>query len=211
MTEPGLEPVLAIGRWNTNAAMIADVARLGYLNGRVMDVTYGKGNFWTLYHPEGMVIHDLAGDGVDFRNLPHPDGSFDAIILDGPYKLNGTPDAALDERYGIHVRATRDGRHQLIRGGITECARCLAPRGYLLVKCQDQVEGGKVRWQTRIFADHAETLGLTLVDMLHFLAYRPQGARVKQEHARRNYSSLLVLQAPKVWPIPAPLPDPPDG
>jgi len=194
---PAGETILAATAWPNNAALIADCRRLGYLPGRVMDVTYGRGKWWTVGgEPEGLVKHDLRLDGVDFRHLPHPDASFDAIAFDPPYKLNGTPTDKVDAPYGVDVIDTRDGRHQLIRDGITECARVLASGGYLLAKVQDQVNGGKVRWQSRIFADHAESLGLEHVDALLMLAYRPQPAGVRQVHARRNYSTLLVFKKP---------------
>ena len=66
--------------------MVAEIARLGYLNGHVVDVTYGRGVFWKRFRPEKLTTHDLKLDGVDFRNLPHPDGAFDASVIDGPYK-----------------------------------------------------------------------------------------------------------------------------
>jgi hypothetical protein len=58
-------PVAAAKRWPTNAHLIADVARLGYLDGRVIDVTYGEhGGFWKVWRPEHLVAHDLVTDGV---------------------------------------------------------------------------------------------------------------------------------------------------
>lgn len=188
--------VLAATDWPTNAALIADCARLGYLNGRVLDPTYGRGKWWTLWQPDQLIAHDLRTDGVDFRRLPHPDSSFDTVCFDPPYKLNGTPTATVDGPYGVDVVDSRDGRHQLIYDGMTECARVLAADGHLLVKCQDQVNGGKVRWQSHLFAAHGVLLGLELVDALLMLAYRAQPDGVRQVHARRNYSTLLVLQKP---------------
>src|SRR5690606_27767225 len=44
--------VLAAHRWRNNAEMIADVAKLGYITGDVLDTTYGRGGFWTVYMPE---------------------------------------------------------------------------------------------------------------------------------------------------------------
>lgn len=83
----------------------------------------------------------------------------------------------------------------MIRDGITECLRVLKPGGHLLLKCQDQVNGGKVRWQTIEFAGHAEQAGpAVLVDMLHMLGGRPQPEGRSQQHARRNMSTLLVLR-----------------
>lgn len=94
--------------------------------------------------------------------------------------------------------------------------------GLLWVKCQDQVCSGQVRWQTRDFAAHAEQVryegdgvadwvGLSyaeaaaqglevsrrarLVDLLHLVRpVRPQPPGRRQVHARRNYSSLLILE-----------------
>lgn len=188
--------VLAAQAWPTNAHMIEDVARLGYLHEDwpTVDVTYGRGKWWTRWHPASLTAHDLKTDGVDFRHLPEPDGSFAAVAFDPPYKLNGTPTVSVDGRYGVDVVGTREARHTLIRDGITECARVLSPEGFLLLKCQDQVNGGKVRWQSREFADHAETLGLALVDSLLMLGGRPQPAGRRQVHARRNLSTLLVLR-----------------
>jgi SAM-dependent methyltransferase len=192
--------VLAAQPWRTNAELIADCARLGYLqtHWRTLDPTFGRGGFWKKWRPAELVVHDMKLDGVDFTDLPHGDASFDAVVFDPPYKLNGTPTRSVDERYGVDVVDTREARHDLIRAGIDECARVLRPGGWLLVKCQDQVNGGKVRWQTREFADHAELKhGMRLVDMLHRLGYRPQPAGRRQVHARRNYSTLLVFQAGK--------------
>lgn len=187
--------------WKSNAEMIADVARLGYLKGHVMDCTYGQGVFWKVYRPEKLTTHDLKLDGVDFRTLHHPDGMFDASVIDGPYKLNGTGSAP-DVRYGVDLYTSWQGRHQLIREGMAECARVTARRGYVLVKCQAQVCGGAVRWQDREFADHGESLGLTLVDRFDLLGKgrkqpprtRKDGKPSVQQHAHGRPSTLLVFR-----------------
>jgi hypothetical protein len=85
-------------------------------------------------------------------------------------------------------------RMQLCRDGITECVRVLRFKGFLLVKCQDQVCSAQVRWQTHDFAAHAESLGCRLVDALYLTSYRAQPEGRSQQHARRNYSTLLVLR-----------------
>lgn len=193
--------VLATQAWASNAELIADCHQLGYLRSdwRTLDCTYGHGTFWKMWRPDELVGTDIDpeksphGYGVDFRELPWPDGFFQCVVLDPPYKLNGTPTEAVDGRYGVDVVDTRDGRMALIRAGIAECARVLGG-GYLLLKCQDQVNGGKVRWQTIDFTNHARTLGLGLVDRLDILSYRPQPNGTRQVHARRNASTLLVFK-----------------
>jgi hypothetical protein len=53
-------PVLAVAAWPTNAELIADVARLGYIRGRVWDATYGRGVWWKLYRPACLLASDIA-------------------------------------------------------------------------------------------------------------------------------------------------------
>jgi SAM-dependent methyltransferase len=197
------EAIKAATNWPTNGDMIADVARLGYLqpDWAVLDTSHGLGTFWTRWRPETpLTACDLNQDkspwgvSVDFRSMPFGDAEFDAVVLDGPYRLNGTPDATFDERYGTDEVSTWQDRMQLIRDGITECVRVLKPKGILLVKCADQVCSGKVRWQTIDFTLHAEKHGCELVDSLLFLGGRPQPAGRRQIHARRNYSTLLIFR-----------------
>jgi hypothetical protein len=190
-------PILGATAWPTNAALIADVARLGYLqrDWKVLDPTYGLGSWWKDFRPKRLVKHDLRLDGVDFRKLPHRDRSFDAVAFDPPYKLNGTPSEP-DERYGADVVDTWQGRLKLIDEGIVECARVTDK--YLLVKCQDQVCSGKIRWQTHRFTDTAESCGLTLVDSFLMLGHRAQPDGRRQVHAYRNYSTLLVFSQRKL-------------
>lgn len=198
-------PVMAYGSWPNNGALIADVARLGYLDGRVLDCTFGYGTFWRDWQPGLLVRWDLDPakspdclDGVDFTRLPVGDRSFDAVVFDPPYKLNGRPDAAVDERYGVHEVSRWQDRMALMRAGLVEC--CRVARLHVLVKCQDQVCSGRVRWQTDEMTDAARAQGFGKVDRFDFETYRPQpgsnpdGSPRRQVHARRNTSSLLVFR-----------------
>lgn len=192
-----MNEVFAAHDWPTNGALIADVARLGYISGRVMDATYGRGNFWTEFRPFALVGHDLNTlDDVDFRNLPEPDGYYDTVIYDPPYKLSGTPALGdFDNAYGIDVGQRWQDRMQMILDGLVECARVLRTGGHLLVKCQDQVCSGAVRWQTDECSRVAVEIGLVKADRFEFLRKgRPQPPGTSQAHARRNYSTLLVFK-----------------
>ena len=196
--------VLAISDATTNAELVEQCARLGYLRADdlTLDATYGLGRFWTLWQPGRLIACDLdptrARTAVaDFTRLPFPDGTFDAVVFDPPYKLNGASHgrgpASCDADYGVGGPAVRwQDRMQLCRDGIAEGSRVLRPGGTLLVKCQDQVVSGAVRWQTHDFAAHAAAHGCRLVDQLHLRSYRPQPAGRRQVHARRNYSTLLI-------------------
>jgi hypothetical protein len=193
--------VLVMGSRRTNAEAIRDCFTLGYLRPEwhVLDATYGLGRFWTLQCPDHLVTNDLHTQATwrrDFTDLLCQNRAFNAVVFDPPYKLNGTSTgkgaAASDKGYGVHTASTWQDRHDLIFRGITECAR-VADR-MLLIKCQDQVVSGKKRWQTRLFADAAETEGFTLVDQLHVGGYRAQPPGRRQVHARQDYSTLLILE-----------------
>lgn len=190
--------VRAIGAWATNAELIADAARLGYLDGTVLDVTYGEGTFWNMWRPDGdnLVTSDRykpAGNAWDYTQLPVADRTFASVVFDPPYKLSGTPAlGAFDERYGIERRTTRDEVLGDIVAGALECHRVCSR--FVLVKCQDQVEGGKVRWQTDIVTRALEDVGARKVDRFDFVNNgRPQPAGRRQLTARRNHSTLLVF------------------
>ncbi len=195
---------MAIDKYASNADLIVACAELGYLRKEwvTLDPTWGRGTFWQKWEPDLLIGSDIVTfrpsdhyvNRYDATNLPFCDGEFDAVVIDGPYKLNGTPTAEVDERYGVHEPTSRTDRMVLLARMLTEGARVYNGVGFLLFKCQDQVNGGKVRWQTHVFTNHAATLGLGLVDRLDILSYRPQPDGTRQVTARRNSSSMLVFK-----------------
>ena len=198
--------IMALGEWANNSELIADVAHLGYLrkDDKVLDPTYGMGNFWNNWRPTELVRSDILPerspdfpDGLDATRLPREwSNGFDAVVLDPPYKLTGT-DAGAGKRYGLDEKMNRKQRHALMGAMLTEAKRVVKPGGYVLFRCQDQVESGRVRWQSRIFSLFGEDLGLELVDEFLFPSYRAQPKGRTQQHARRNVSQLLVFRKPK--------------
>lgn len=194
---------MAIGTRRNNAELVVDLHALGYLDDDVLDATYGLGRFWTAFRPAQLAAVDIDPARTtivaDFRHLPFGNRTFRTVVLDPPYKLNGTSTgrgpSTSDHSYGVTDYHTPVDRHRMICDGITDCCR-VADR-YLIVKCQDQVVSGRVHWQTRIFTDHAETCGFRLVDMLHVQGYRKQPPGRRQVHARRDYSTALVLERSK--------------
>ena len=182
-------PVLACHDWPTNGDLIADVARLGYLDGLVLDPTFGRGKWWTRWEPDALVATDLdpRGQGgvvaADFRRLPFADSTFDAAAFDPPYvsvggrKTTGLPD--YHDRYGIDdAPTTPAGVQAQIDAGLAEMARVVRPRGHVLVKCQDYVSSGRLQPGTHWTLSTALGLGMDLVDRLeHHGAARPQPPR----------------------------------
>lgn len=209
------ETVNAAEEWEDNGALIADVARLGYIGGDVLDTTYGEGGFWTRWKPKHLLVgctptavrawqNGVGGPAVeeafDFRKIGYADAQFDTVVFDPPYKFNGTPAMGdMDKRYGTDKPLNESETLSLIYGGLCECARVCKPGGHVLVKCMDQVVSGRVVWQTDLITRVAENgLGLAKVDRFDMLRTPiPQPPGRAQVHARRNYSTLLVFRKGK--------------
>jgi tRNA G10 N-methylase Trm11 len=194
--------VLAAYDWPSNAELIADVARLGYIkdDDRVLDPTYGAGTWWKKFCPTNLVAHNRNLDKSDFRNLPYPDGSFDVIAFDPPYVAVGgrttTGIADMHDRYGLTDAPTSPaGVQALIEAGLNEMNRLVKPKGYILVKCQDYISSGQFWNGTYLVQQHAYFISLRLVDRFeHISGIRPQPPGRRQVHARRNLSTLFVFQ-----------------
>lgn len=200
--------IMSIDTWETNGHLIADVHRLGYIDklDSVLDCTYGHGVFWSEWQPKGFLFHRTDKDpkkspddpdGVDFCKMPHDDKSFDVVVYDPPYKLNGRPDPDVDERYGVDEAVRWQDRWDLIYEGLIEC--CRVARRRVLCKVQAQVCSGKVRWQDIEAINVAEANGFGLRDRFNFLSYRGQPDGRTQRTARQNASQLLVLERDWKW------------
>jgi len=209
---PTKSSVVACYPWRTNADLIYDAWRLGYVTGFVYDATPGAGGLWssrlgptpTSQCPEGIEQITLNLNGSDFRRFSFEDKSFDTVFFDPPYKLNGNPDglSELSKRYGVDVPAKVVDRHVLMLDGLAECIRI--SRKYVLVKCQDQVANGRVYWQTEMLTRFTEESSeATLVDRFDMLGHHipqpmapseryPNGR--EQRHAHGRPSTLLVFE-----------------
>lgn len=209
--------VMTIDKWSSNGALIADVAKLGYIDMSkpVRDFTYGLGNFWTVIKPALLVASDYdinkspLGYSVDARMPDDSDRYYATVVVDPPYKLNGTPDPALDYAYGVHERATVDDRLDLIYEMVLGASSTVAVNGYLLIKVQDQICSGKPVWQTDMVHTaltdpetvmyHTDEEGWVFpefkkMEVFQYMSYRPQPAGRAQVHARRNASQLMVYR-----------------
>lgn len=193
-------PLLGSVFTGSNADLIKAVAPL-YLTGSVLDTTYGRGRWWDRFTPSPFVAHDLELDGVDFRALPHDGGSFDAVCFDPPYvpaggqRSSGATGDELHfrEAYGL-VRRTWRELHELIDGGLAECAR--VSRRWVLVKCTDYVDGGRFNLGHLRVLDTARDLELMPHDLvIHHTGSGPGGHNIwTAKRARRCHSYLLVFE-----------------
>ncbi len=180
----------------TNADLMYSIRRL-YLNGKVLDVTYGKGSWWRTYQPGHFTSHDINLDGIDFTDLPYPDRSYNTVCYDPPYIPAGgdatTTAGSFQSRYGINGGRSQDTLEHLIMAGLEETARVAAD--YLLVKCMDYVNGGVFTPMSMRLWRHADQLGLNLHDeIIHHAGSGPGGHNIiTPKRARRHHSKLLVF------------------
>lgn len=113
----------------------------------------------------------------------------------GGRKTTTLPD--FHNRYGLTDAPTSPRKLQtLINDGLTELYRVCAPSGTVFFKCQDYISSGKFWPGTHHSLTHALSLGFTLLDRFeHYsLTPRPQPPGRRQRHARRNLSTLFVLE-----------------
>lgn len=132
---------------DSNSGLIKNVVQLYFNPGdTIADVTYGKGVFWNEVDKTQFKISgtDLM-TGVDFRSLPYLDDSFDHSVIDPPYaritNLKGMVDCYNTTRYTTHAEII-----ELYKQGMKELVRITKKDGYILVKCQDEIEGCKQKF-----------------------------------------------------------------
>jgi hypothetical protein len=183
----------------SNGVLIAAAARLGYLDGPVLDLTYGQGAWWTRYTP-----HERTAWTGDFTDTGIVDESAPIVCFDPPYISTGSKTTStipdFYARYGIGELSGWRKIRKLMERGMDECARILTPQGFLLLKCMNYVESGRRIWNVHHFADYGQALGLQLVDeFVHLTGGGPQpktnldGSPREQKHARQVHSNLLIF------------------
>lgn len=179
----------------TNARAIADLASLSLIGGTVLDMTHNQGRFWRMWQPETLVRMDLdplmpVDTQADLRALPFRAHAFDSVVLDPPYKLNGTGGScAEDAGYGVSDGWT--DRRPLYALGLVEALRVCKPKGTMLVKFQDQIAGGKLVQQSFTITQAMATKA-DLLAQIHVLTTRQQPAGRPQKTPRNNYSTFQV-------------------
>lgn len=171
----------------------------------MLDTTYGRGMWWTIFRPDDLTIHDRdTVDGVDFRDLPHQNGEFDVVCFDPPYIPHHSPETSTAkdfvDRFGTsRGAATARALFTLHAAGLAECARVVSPGGWVLVKCNDFVSSRKFELGHRRMIDSAEAVGLCCHDLIvHATGTGPGiGSVVVQHRTARAHSYLLVFRRPR--------------
>lgn len=188
-----------------NARAFGNICKL-YIqpDSRVLDATYGMGGFWRIakdfwLRPTFTDIQQRPGVHIvaDANALPFPDSSFDAVILDPPYRRDTRENRTNVEfvkrdfapRYGLDKNDGQPwtGIVGMYRRMITEAKRVVVLGGLVIVKGMDD----KTQW----FVRDLPTLGMKIIDVhVVTMSGKPMMRHDYQVHARKNHSYFVVLR-----------------
>lgn len=191
----------------TNDELFPNVLKLYVAPGsKVADVTYGKGVFWRRVDTSeyDFFPSDLK-TGVDCRNLPYEDSSFDCVVFDPPYMHTpgGTAHSSHQnfEQYYQNNAITSDKKYHeavldLYFQAAREAFRILKDSGIYIVKCQDEVCANKQRLTHVEIINELSEYSFIVEDIFVLVRNnRPGVSRIKQQrHARKNHSYFLVFR-----------------
>lgn len=183
----------------------------------VADVTYGEGAFWRQVPAKkyDLTATDIdpsrspdSTDGVDCRDLPYEDASFDCIVLDPPYaegfyETEGKPsdnDYWIEKRYASdrsdNAKTYHEAVLQMYAAAGREADRVLRDEGVLIAKMQDEVSRNEQRLTHVEVTNMYEEMGFTAEDL--FVVVRPDtptvGRVYEQRRARKNHSYFIVYR-----------------
>lgn len=173
---------------------------------KIADVTYGKGVFWKNIDLEK--YHFFPSDitsGIDCRDLPYQNSSFDCVVLDPPYMHTPGGTAHTNhqnyEQYYQNNAASSDKKYHeavldLYFKASAEASRVLRNKGILIIKCQDEVCANKQRLTHVEIINELTKYNFIIEDLFVITRVNKPGVSriIKQIHARKNHSYFLVFR-----------------
>lgn len=171
----------------------------------ILDMTYGLGVFWRNVDTEAYDVfkNDIdpkRGDyHEDFRHTHFDDCAFSVVVLDPPYaSRSSNKKSFVGSLYnnGNHHLDTVEDMLKFYYDGMSEAKRLLEPGGYLMVKCMDEISGGKQKRNHISILEYAVgTLKMVDEDLFVLVSSGvPVMRHDHQLHARKNNSFLWVFR-----------------
>jgi hypothetical protein len=199
--------------YGSNLEVIKNIMHLYEIDQFDLDCTYSKGNFWKdLPQPKFKTDLYPVNDTVieaNSENLPFDDGSMSSIMYDPPFvivgsgmghKNNKTGSSIIAKRfegYGTYEDLTKNYYNTL-----KELYRLTKNEGYVVMKCQDTVSGGKQYFSHVMIMNMAQEIGFYPRDLFILTSNVRVNAFngtkwTKQYHARKYHSYFIILQKVK--------------
>jgi hypothetical protein len=193
---------------SNNADVFALILDLYVSKGsKIADVTYGQGAFWKNVDKNKYAIYpsDIK-TGIDCRNLPYENETYDCIVLDPPYMHTPGGTAHVNhqnfENYYQNNSITNNEKkyHEAVLDlyfrAAKEACRVLRKKGIFIVKCQDEVCANKQRLTHVEIINELSKYGYVCEDLFVIIRNNKPGVSriLKQRHARKNHSYFLVFR-----------------
>jgi hypothetical protein len=202
--EKDFVPVKSV--YNSNFECISNIMTLYGIERFDLDCTYSKGSFWKGL-PEPIHKTDLYPSTPDViqsnsENLPFENESMGSVMYDPPfviagntYKTNREGSSIIAKRFEGYPTYEQLTKNYFLT--LKEIYRICKKDGYVVMKCQDTVSGGKNHFTHCMIMNMALELGFYPKDLfvLHNkVRMNSFGSRwTKQEHARKHHSYFWVL------------------
>ena len=178
---------------------------------KIADVTYGQGAFWKNVNKNKYNIYpsDIK-TGIDCRNLPYENETYDCVVLDPPYMHTPGGSAHINhqnfENYykNNSIKNNEKKYHEAVLDlyykAAKEASRVLKEKGFLIVKCQDEVCANKQRLTHVELINEFAKYGYICEDLFVIIRNNKPGVSriLKQRHARKNHSYFLVFKKIKI-------------
>lgn len=206
--EKDFKPVKSV--YTSNYDAIKNIMELYGIEQFDLDCTYSKGAFWKDL-PSPINKSDIypSNDTVveaSSENLPFGDSSMKSIMYDPPFVIAGV--SYKNNKEGSSIIAKRFEGYANYReltenyfNTLKELYRVCEKGGFVVMKCQDTVSGGKNHFTHCLIMNMAMEIGFYPRDMFVLTSnvrINSFGTKwTKQEHARKYHSYFWVFEKVK--------------
>jgi hypothetical protein len=199
--------------YGSNYEVIKNIMELYEIEKFDLDCTYSKGSFWKdLPHPTHKTDIYPYNDSVieaSSEDLPFDDNSMKSIMWDPPFVLVGSGKGHKKCKEGSSIIAKRFegyGTYDDLKSNyydtMKELFRITDKGGFVVMKCQDTVSGGKQYFSHVMVMNMANKIGFYPRDLFILTSNVRVNAFngtkwTKQYHARKYHSYFWVFEKVK--------------
>ncbi len=199
--------------YGSNFEVIKNIMELYNIEKFDLDCTYSKGNFWKgleapVYKTDLYPINESVIE-ANSENLPFESNSMKSIMWDPPFVIVGSGNSHKNNKEGSSIIAKRfegygtyDDLKSNYYNTLKELYRLTQDGGYVVMKCQDTVSGGKQYFSHVMVMNMAYRLGFYPRDLFVLTSNVRVNAFngtkwTKQHHARKYHSYFWVFEKVK--------------